>query len=156
MGTVDNRRQRPAAEVENKYGVDPRQNKGDGSGSTGPWEHTPGTIGDLDSVHQLSDAVDKAAAANRFVALKFRRDGCAACAATVEVFEQTAKEFAVSGDFYLVDYDKARGFCKQCKLKFVPSGHIYAQGELQAALPMGKKAWDAFAERIKQTSAELS
>ena len=64
--------------------------------------------------------------------------------------------YAATGDFYLVDYDKARGFCKQCKLKFVPSGHIYSQGKLQAALPMGKKAWDGFVERIKQTRDELA
>ena len=40
--------------------------------------------------------------------------------------------FAAKGEFYLVDYDTARGLCKQCKLKFVPSGHIYSRGKLQA------------------------
>lgn len=156
METVDMRRQRPAVDgPQNKYGIDPRARDGDGSGSTGPWKHTPGTVGDLDSCAQLSDAVAKAAAANRFVALKFRRNGCAACASTVEVYEATAKAFAAMGDFYLVDYDKARGFCKQCKLKFVPSGHIYSKGKLQAALPMGKKSWDEFAARVKECSDNL-
>ena len=92
MVTIDNRRERPKQEPENKYGLDPRERKGDGSGSTGPWQHASGTVGDLDSVAQLTDAVEKAEAAKRFVSLKFRRDGCAACASTEKSYEATAKE----------------------------------------------------------------
>ena len=93
MVTIDNRRgDRPKQEPENKYGLDPRENKGDGSGSTGPWEHVPGTVGDLDSVAQLTDVVEKAEVAKRFISLKFRRDGCAACASTEKSYEATAKE----------------------------------------------------------------
>lgn len=40
--------------------------------------------------------------------------------------------------FFEVDYDNARGLCKQCKLRMVPAGHIYAKGRLQVmALVVG-------------------
>ena len=76
MNLIDLRRKQP--EPEGKYGFDPRENEGDGSGSSGPWEHTAGTVGALDSIMQLSDAIERADKANGFVVLKFRRDGCAA------------------------------------------------------------------------------
>jgi len=39
--------------------------------------------------------------------------------------------------------------------KFVPSGHIYKDGALTTALPLGKKGWDAFRDTLDSIRAEL-
>lgn len=135
-----------------KYGGDPREGKGV---APVPVAHTAGLVGRIESIGQLQTAIDTAGSAGSFVAVKFMRESCAACASTATLFEEAAAEYA-EAQFYLVDYDQARAFCKACRLKFVPSAHIYQRGELDSALPLGKKAWPAFAERLGELRKELS
>ncbi|KAL1499711.1 hypothetical protein AB1Y20_011906 [Prymnesium parvum] len=141
----------PVRLEEGKYGVDPRD-----SSAGEPLAFESGRVGRLHSSTQLTYVVNTAAEQNRFVVLKFRRDGCAACASTVEAFLEASERYASTGYFFEVDYDQARPFCKQCKLRIVPAGHIYARGVLQAALPMGKSTWNAFAEHLGRWHDEFN
>eukprot|EP00316_Scyphosphaera_apsteinii_P017515 CAMPEP_0119299570 /NCGR_PEP_ID=MMETSP1333-20130426/1644_1 /TAXON_ID=418940 /ORGANISM="Scyphosphaera apsteinii, Strain RCC1455" /LENGTH=178 /DNA_ID=CAMNT_0007301039 /DNA_START=55 /DNA_END=592 /DNA_ORIENTATION=+ len=138
-----------------KYGRDPRQSPqlDDNLGMVNAalnvkaaW--TPGVVGSLDSVTQLSLAIRDANTQRGFVCLKFWREGCKACAGTKEKFEEAAAQYP-HGQFFLVNYNKARDLCRQCGLGVVPAGHIYSSGSLQAALSLGPSSWDAFAERIR-------
>ena len=133
-----------------KYGMDPREGLSSEEISVdSDWAASisPGRISELGSVGQLQAAID-AAGTDAVVVLKFQREGCAACASTREVYETTAKQLSDGGLFFVVDYDKYKDFCKQVKVRFVPCGQVYKHGTLSAALPLGKKAWDAFRERL--------
>ena len=111
--------------------------------------------GRLQTVAHLQAALDVAAASNSLVVLKFVRAGCAACASTREDFAATAKRMGSTAQFFEVDYDASRPFCRACKVKFVPAAHIYTGAALAAALPIGKKSWSAFAEKLEETAAAL-
>ena len=54
-----------------------------------------------------------------------------------------------------MDFDEARGYCKQGQVKFVPSVHIYKDNSLFAAVGAGKKTWEAFEEEFKQVVSTL-
>lgn len=71
---------------------------------------------------------------------------------TEKDFAKTARELKASGSFYHVSYDTARPFCKAAAVKFVPCAHIYRDGGLLQTLPLGPKAWPAFAARIKEVA----
>ncbi len=134
-----------------KYGGDPRGKKGDANDTGEPWEMpSSGSIGRLESVAHLESALE--AAADGFTVIKFMRPGCAACAATEKDFAKSARTYAPRGSFFLVNYDDkaGRAFCRQCAVKFVPCAHVYQSGSFVAAMPLGKKSWDAFAERLTQ------
>jgi len=155
METVDMRRKRPEpADDAQKYGLDPR-GRAEGVVADASVRTKPGKVGQLETVGQLQDSIDEADANSQLVVLKFVRDGCAACASTAQLFEDTAKELGADGLFYLVNYDTARDLCKLAKLKFVPAAHVYAKGSLRAALPLGKKKWDDFYEQLTALNAEM-
>ena len=158
---VDNRRGgSPGAakpEVTDKYGHDPRDGK-EASEFQPDGSYVPpgaGSIGSIGSLGELQSALDAAQSDKQVVAIKFVRDGCLACASTASAYKSTAEQFGAKGQFYEIDFDQNKPFCRAAAVKFVPSGHIYANGKLVAALPLGKKAWDAFKERLDLTSSEV-
>ena len=143
--TVDLRRKRP--EETSKYGVDPRPNVGE-DGMSAPdkdWllAHVKdGEVNSLQTAEQLQAALDS----RRMVVIKFMREGCAACASTLQSYANLAKRYGSDALFFEVDFDRSRPFCKQCRIKFVPAAHIYTDNVMQGAFPMGKKTWDAFVD----------
>lgn len=145
----------PAADTTpSKYGSDPRAATEEQVVADASFVIAPGYVTPLKTIPQLQAALD-AAGADALVVLKFMRDGCTACAGTREEFESTAKEYGSLGQFYEVNYDEAKDFCRKAKVKFVPSGQIYANGALEAALPMGKKTWSDFRKRLDEAKAAL-
>jgi len=149
-----------------KYGVDPRSpfqlatardslrfRLGKGAGLE-ELRIAPGRIGVLHNVEELAAAV-AAASTDRFVCIKFWRDGCPACASTVERFAALAERHT-SGDFFLVNFDTSKPLCKLCRLGVIPTAHIYAQGALVDAMGLGKSSWDPFARRVDEVAATLA
>ena len=136
-----------------KYGSDPREGlseseiKADVAWAAASIDMSAGRVGELGSVGQLQAAIDTAAD-DCIVVLKFEREGCAACAATRDLYADTAAAFGERGLFFVVDYDKSTAFCRQVKVRVVPCGHIFCDGKLHAALPLGKKSWQAFREEL--------
>ncbi len=63
-----------------------------------------------------------------------------------------AQERTADGLFFAVDYGQSAVLCKQAKLKAVPAGQIYCDGELKAALSLGGKdiqsSWSLFRDTI--------
>jgi len=135
---------------EAKFGCDPRIATPTEPASPPPW--TPGEVGSVHTTGELRGAVEAAAAdSGGFVALKFWRVGCKACAATVERFASSAKEYP-KGRFYLVNYGEAKEMCRASGLKIVPAAHLYSSGKLQDAVALGPSSWDAFAARLKEVA----
>ena len=128
-------------------GIDPRGESSEGCSKPDATAVTaPGVVGTLENIDQLQAAID---GCDHSVVIKFWRDGCPACKSTVEKYEAAAQKY-LSSSFYLVNYNSARAFCRQAKLKVVPAAHIYTDGSLVAALPLGPSAWDAFASRLDE------
>jgi thiol-disulfide isomerase/thioredoxin len=128
-----------------KYGLDPR----DGLDQYKAQMRTtslPGVINSLGSIETLQCALDS----SPIVVLKFLRKGCAACASTAERYEAAAAEYHDSARFFTVDFNEARMFCRQCKLKVVPAVHIYRDGTLRAAMALGSSSWEAFATQLAE------
>jgi len=100
-----------------------------------------GEVGSLfGSVEHLQAILD--GAGDRVVLIKFKREGCAACAATADRFEETAKTFEGRALCYLVDFDFSKKFCKRCGILSVPSVHIYHRNELLRASSFGPASYD--------------
>ena len=53
-------------------------------------------------------------------------------------------------DFFEVDYNRSRKFCRSCALAVVPSAHVYVAGQLVAAMPLGPRAWGKFAKSLEK------
>ena len=130
-----------------KYGFDPRENSEPVTGDAA-WasSQATGSVALLDNLSQLQGALD----ASKVVVLKFIRGDCAACASTKEKYREAARTYQDRALFFEVDYDKSKAFCKQCKLRFVPSTHVYVENTLMAKLPCGQNAWDAFAAKVEE------
>ena len=132
-----NRKQPEAEGAASKYGHDPRDGlpadelAPDGSFAVAP----PGDLGVMGSIGEFQTALD-AAGGKQLVVLKFVRDGCLACASTAELYKSTAKEYGGQAQFYEVNFDNSKPFCRSAGVKFVPSGHIYKDGALTTALPL--------------------
>jgi len=152
---IDNRggaRARP--DDVSKYGTDPRPQ--DISSDSEWWSssYKSGKVNILEHAEQLQAAMD-AAKSEQLVVVRFVRKGCAACGATAPLYEKLASVHASKAQFFAVDFDEARPFCKQAKLKFVPAVHIYNAGGLDIAMPAGKKSWEKFDERLSQLTSTL-
>ena len=83
---VDNRfpgRENQAETAKGKYGLDPRIAMEDAIGDAS-WASAivSGEINALQTIEQLLGVLDLTASSDQLVVLKFRRDGCAACAST--------------------------------------------------------------------------
>lgn len=133
-----------------KYGGDPRMRAAPPL-SMRDWPlGGEGAIGDLyGGVEQLQTVLNAAGAADELVVLKFKREGCKACAATAERFAAAAEQHAGRARFFTVDFNMCKDFCfKHCGIRAVPCVHIYHRGELLDALPLGRPSWAAFAERL--------
>jgi hypothetical protein len=147
-----------AAAPKSKYGVDPRSDGEAVVPDMDWWQSTykAGKITRLSSVEKLQAALDAAAQDDQLVVLRFVRRGCAACASTKEFFAKKADEYSTKGQFWEVDFDDERDFCRQCALKFVPAAHIYRGDRMLASLPVGKKSWEAFAAELDEQMATVS
>eukprot|EP00310_Coccolithus_braarudii_P012814 CAMPEP_0183340610 /NCGR_PEP_ID=MMETSP0164_2-20130417/7105_1 /TAXON_ID=221442 /ORGANISM="Coccolithus pelagicus ssp braarudi, Strain PLY182g" /LENGTH=158 /DNA_ID=CAMNT_0025510779 /DNA_START=53 /DNA_END=529 /DNA_ORIENTATION=+ len=135
-----------------KYGHDPREGPRKEVTPVLPREGwspvSAGQIGTIASVSEFNLALE--AAGERLVAIKFQREGCAACKSTAGFFQAAAYDYTGAADFYLIDYDQAKPLCRSSELKIVPCAHLYREGTLRAALGLGRKAWDDFAGRLAE------
>ena len=109
----------------------------------------PGVVGELNGGVAHLGAALAYAGEERAVVLKFKRVGCLACNATVAPLASAARAYAGRADFYEVDYAQSRAFCRQCALRVVPCAHVYMGGQLVDAMPLGPRAFAAFAERLE-------
>ena len=141
-----------------KYGFDPRDSVAEDVDLVPDAEFaiSTGAVGSLGTVEQLQAALNAADDKQQVVVIKFMREGCTACASTVDKIKSVAKQYAGAGQFYEVNYDESKGFCRQAKVRFVPSAHIYAGNKLVDALPIGKKSWDNFKARLDECRNELA
>ena len=119
-----------------KYGFDPRDSVAEDVDLVPDAEFaiSTGAVGSLGTVEQLQAALNAADDKQQVVVIKFMREGCTACASTVDKIKSVAKQYAGAGQFYEVNYDESKGFCRQAKVRFVPSAHIYAGNKLVDAL----------------------
>jgi len=148
-------RKRPGADAAvGKYGMDPRDPDAvPASDADFAASLAAGKVGTIVNLPQLEGALAAAENAGQLVVVKFVRDGCTACASTAKLYASAAKTYTEQAKFFEVDYDVAKPFCKQCKVRFVPSAHIYKGDTFLDAVPLGKNSWDNFSERLKQETA---
>lgn len=139
-----------------KYGRDPRLGlASDQFVADADWSQTPGAVQRLVTINQLEAALEAADAEKQVVALKFVREGCKACAATSDLFAQTANEYGSAAQFYEVDFDEARKLVKACEIKAVPCGQLYSRGKMQRAMATGPKRWDDFRAGLEELRSDL-
>lgn len=142
-----------------KYGHDPRDNlEAEAYAADAAFAASlkSGSVGKLTNVGELQAAID-AAGSTKLVVYKFKREGCVACAETVEAFAAAAKEYGDQGLFFEVPFEESKAFCKQCETKFVPAVHVYSNGQLQLTSGLGKKVpWDSFKPRLDECRNALS
>ena len=138
--------------MEKKYGVDPRLNV---NVVSEPVDIPSGVVGELGSVGQLQAALD--AAGSNCVVLKFEREGCAACENTKEKLNRLAARRQRSVHCFTVDTMLHTEFCKNLVgLKVVPAAHIYQNGELKQAMPIGGKTWPKFTAKLNELTPHRS
>lgn len=65
-------------------------------------------------------------------------------------FARTVRANADTADFYAVDFSRCKPYCKASGIKFMPVAHIYANGVLQEAMPLGAKVYGRFPKRLGQ------
>lgn len=146
-----------------KYGCDPRTAQIalsaptvvlDPSGAVVPDElplANPGVVGELTGgVEHLNALLADAATEDRAVILKFKRDGCSACNSTVVPLATAAAAYAGRADFFTVDFNRNRDFCRQAGIAVVPSAHLYMGGKIVDAMPLGPSKWAEFQARLYQ------
>jgi len=146
-----------------KYGCDPRTAQFalsaptvvlDPSGAVVPDElplANPGVVGELTGgVEHLNALLADAATEDRAVILKFKRDGCSACNSTVVPLATAAAAYAGRADFFTVDFNRNRDFCRQAGIAVVPSAHLYMGGKIVDAMPLGPSKWAEFQARLYQ------
>jgi len=107
--------------------------------------------GGLDHLQAVLDS----AGDGEVVVVKFKREGCPACGATIERIAAAAASNVGRARFYTVDYNQCKAFCKQCQIKVVPCAHLYVGGTLVDALALGPTAYADFAGRLAQLMAAL-
>ena len=52
-----------------------------------------------------------------------------------------------------MDFSRCKPYCKASGIKFMPVAHIYANGVLQEAMPLGAKVYGRFPKRLKKITA---
>ena len=138
-----------------KYGTDPRSWLSDVDWHPENERSTADNIGQVNELHggvaHLQHVIENAG--KRAVVIKFKRKSCPACNSTVERFAAAAERHAEHAQFYTVDFDDCRAFCKQCGIAVVPCAHVYSGNELVDTLPLGPSKWDAFAARLVEIIA---
>lgn len=150
----------------NKYGCDPRGPDvsqaaasilGDAPPPQRPpaTEFEPGAVNELNGgIAMLSDILQRSAASERMVVIKFKRKGCMACASSVEPLASAARAWADRVDFFEVDYHESKALCTACAIKVVPCTHLYMNGTLVDTMPLGPSTWSNFAERVEGLAGE--
>ena len=112
-------------------------------------------LGEIRSVGELSAAVAGASSNSKLTVIKFFAPWCSSCKSIEPRFDRTARAQAENADFYKVDFSASKAFCKTCEIKFMPVAHIYADGKLTAAMPLGTKAFPKFAKRLEEVVDEM-
>eukprot|EP00322_Chrysochromulina_rotalis_P011908 CAMPEP_0115857816 /NCGR_PEP_ID=MMETSP0287-20121206/15773_1 /TAXON_ID=412157 /ORGANISM="Chrysochromulina rotalis, Strain UIO044" /LENGTH=230 /DNA_ID=CAMNT_0003312053 /DNA_START=48 /DNA_END=740 /DNA_ORIENTATION=+ len=141
-----------------KYGCDPRIGAEDHTAVLAATVQTkalplaePGVVGQLqEGTAHLSLLLEDAAASGRAVILKFKRDGCPACKSTIAPLDSAAKAYMGKADFLTVDYNELKLFCKHSRIYVVPCAHIYVDGQLADAVPLGPSKWGDFKSRLEE------
>ena len=131
-----------------KFGTDPRAMLPDPPVMP-YWK--PGFVTGLRSTGELIGAIEATKTDGTFLAVKFWRDGCKACGATVEAFEQAARDHP-KGRFHLINFGECKDLCRGIGLKVVPTGHLYASGELVDAMALGPSKWSDFAAKVEEVA----
>ena len=85
---------------------------------------------------------------SEFVVIKFKREGCQACKATVTLLEEAAVKYKGRVRFFMVDYNFSKDLCRLAGLKVVPCTHIYHNNVLVDTMGLSRTAWDAFIKRL--------
>jgi len=89
-------------------------------------------------------------AGDRAVVLKFKREGCPACASTIAPLASAAAAYSDRAIFVTVDYRQLKAFCRSAAIKVVPCAHVYVGGQLSETLALGPSAWDSFVARLER------
>merc|ERR1719217_1019093 len=149
-GTVDLRRKRPEEPGRDapSYVQDPRP--GQGFDAAENWAGPPpaGSLGTLSSVPELNSAIAGGQGSSKLTVIKFFAPWCSSCKSIEPKYARTAKQQSENADFYVVDFSASKQFCKACGIKFMPVAHIYADGVLKEALPIGAKAYPKFTQQL--------
>ena len=95
---------------------------------------------------------------DKFIALVFGSNPCAACTTIKAPFAAKAASCAEQGLFFVIQCEQkaSQPLCKACKVRVAPTGRIYVGGELVAAMPAGKSDWTAFADMLDEVSSSSS
>jgi len=157
-------RKRADSQVGDGYGRDPRLDyKGNArlaatvgsvvptavGSQTGP-PAEPAGIGVIKTVDDLEAALERARLKDdRPVVLKFFATTCVSCQSIKPKYKRLARDNSHRADFYEVETLAARAFIKQCDVRYMPAGHIYVGGKLQAAISMGKKSYNVFVDTLE-------
>jgi len=147
---------------ERRYGCDPRtlhgieKDKWHDPSRTWPLGET-GVVNDLwGGICQLQAVLTDAAASDDIVVIKFKREGCPACAATISRLADAAAANAGRVRFFSVDFHQCQSFCAKCGIQAVPCVHIYVSDALVDVLPFGPSGYDAFTLRLAELMLESS
>lgn len=145
---------------ERRYGCDPRILHGT---HTDNWHDPsrawplgePGTVSSLwGGICHLQAVLTDAAASDEVVVIKFKREGCPACAATIAQLADAAAANVGHARFFSVDFNQCQSFCSKCGIQAVPSVHVYVSDALVEVLPFGPSSYDAFAVRLAELILE--
>lgn len=82
--------------------------------------------------------------------LKFFSPRCISCKAIKPKFDRLVRANSDALDFYEVDHFKARAFCKQCDVNFMPATHVYHGGELLRAMSVGSQSFGEFTQLVQE------
>lgn len=149
----------PGAAHHAKYGGDPRPSyyasveNVMGMGEERSWPlGVPGEVSELyGGVEQLQFVLDACKRENEMLVLKFKREGCPACGATIQSFAEQAAAYNGRARFFTVDYNFCRSFCQRCGIKVVPCVHFYgSDGALTGVVALGKSSWEPFVQRLRE------
>jgi thiol-disulfide isomerase/thioredoxin len=136
-----------------KYGKDPRPSLASGEPAAGWVVPATGSLGKIANVPELDAALAAAEGRSKVVVVKFFAPWCTSCKAIESRFARTARVNGDAADFYSVDFSTCKPYCKASGIKFMPVAHIYADGVLQDAMPLGAKVYGKFPKRLGQISA---
>ena len=107
------------------------------------------SVRNLATVAQLDVAVQRGRESGRLAVVKFYAPWCVSCKAIKPKFERAARANDAA-DFYEVDFVAARPLCKAASVRYLPSAHIYGDGELQHAVPVGVRSFPKFLFKLKE------
>ena len=153
-GAVQDPAAAPAETPVDEYGRDPRLSPNvtlaaDEDDVPEPGPGMSPSVRNLATVAQLDVAVQRGRESGRLAVVKFYAPWCVSCKAIKPKFERAARANDAA-DFYEVDFVAARPLCKAASVRYLPSAHIYGDGELQHAVPVGVRSFPKFLFKLKE------